>query len=107
MKRCWDSNPDNRPKATEIYELFSLFYDSYVPESDLYLEKEQQHYDIEKQFKKADEYKESNFLILEEKKQSVTHHPQAFYTSQLLNPYTKNLSRYYYNYSDECSDCEI
>ncbi|UZO00431.1 uncharacterized protein OCT59_011565 [Rhizophagus irregularis] len=107
MKRCWNSNPDNRPKATEIYELFSLFYDSYVPESDLYLEKEQQHYDIEKQFKKADEYKESNFLILEEKKQSVTHHPQAFYTSQLLNPYTKNLSKYYYNYSDECSDCEI
>ncbi|RGB29504.1 hypothetical protein C1646_818461 [Rhizophagus diaphanus] len=103
MKRCWNSNPDNRPKATEIYELFSLFYNSYVPESDLYLEKEQHHHDIEKQFKKADEYKESNYLILEEKRQSVTHHPQAFYTSKLLNPYTNDLS----NHHDECLDCEI
>ncbi|GES93484.1 kinase-like domain-containing protein [Rhizophagus clarus] len=97
MKRCWDLNPDNRPKANEIYDLFQLFHDSYTPDSDLYEGKEQQHYDIEKQFRKVDEYKESNFLILEEGKQSATHptHPQAVYISRLLNLYT------------ECLDCAI
>ncbi|RGB39973.1 kinase-like domain-containing protein, partial [Rhizophagus diaphanus] len=29
MKRCWDSNPNNRPKATEINELIKLFHMSY------------------------------------------------------------------------------
>ena len=29
MKRCWDSNPDNRPKATEILESIDLFFYSY------------------------------------------------------------------------------
>ncbi|CAB5208722.1 unnamed protein product [Rhizophagus irregularis] len=28
MKRCWDSNPDNRPNAIEIEELIGLFYES-------------------------------------------------------------------------------
>ncbi|GES93480.1 kinase-like domain-containing protein [Rhizophagus clarus] len=97
MKRCWDSNPDNRPKVGEVNELIELFQDSYAPVSDIYgryEEKEQRHYDIEKQFKKADEYKESNFLILEERRQSETHQ-QAIYVSRLLNPYT------------ECLDCAI
>ena len=50
-------------------------------------------YEIRKQFKEADEYKSANFLF-NENKQSITH-PQAFYTSRLLNPYT------------ECLDCAI
>jgi serine/threonine protein kinase len=32
MKRCLDLNPDNRPKAIEIEELFKLFQESYVPD---------------------------------------------------------------------------
>src|SRR5436190_12545191 len=56
MKRCWDSNPDKRPKATEICELIDLFHSSYIyNELDFkrYIksEKEQQHYEIERQFK--------------------------------------------------------
>jgi serine/threonine protein kinase len=103
MKRCLDLNPDNRPKATEIVKLIELFRGSYEPESNFLYgrKKEQLHYDIEKQFKKADEYKETNFLLLEERRQLITH-PQAIYTSRLLNPFTKDL----YLLS-ECVGCKI
>src|SRR5438045_4594979 len=55
MKRCWDSNPDKRPRATEICKLIDLFQISYIYDKldfKRYLknEKEQQHYEIEKQF---------------------------------------------------------
>ncbi|POG61795.1 kinase-like domain-containing protein [Rhizophagus irregularis DAOM 181602=DAOM 197198] len=33
MKKCWDSNPDNRPKATEILKFIRLFIDSYKYDS--------------------------------------------------------------------------
>ncbi|POG58599.1 kinase-like domain-containing protein [Rhizophagus irregularis DAOM 181602=DAOM 197198] len=29
MKKCWDSNPGNRPKITEILELIDLYFCSY------------------------------------------------------------------------------
>jgi serine/threonine protein kinase len=82
MKRCWNSNPDNRPKVNEVFELNELFQDSYILDPNIYeiYEKKEQHYDIEKQFKKADEYKESNFLIIEERRQSETYQ-QAIYIS--------------------------
>ncbi|GES93472.1 kinase-like domain-containing protein [Rhizophagus clarus] len=102
MKRCWDVNPDNRPKATEVEELIDLFHKSCRTDSEI--EKEELHYDIQKQFKKADEYKDSNFIILEEKRNSSTH-PQAVYTSRLLNPFTEDLPKYDYN--TDCLDCEI
>ncbi|RGB22601.1 kinase-like domain-containing protein [Rhizophagus diaphanus] len=31
MKRCWKSNPDNRPNAIEIHELIESFYHLYDP----------------------------------------------------------------------------
>ncbi|CAB5396341.1 unnamed protein product [Rhizophagus irregularis] len=34
MKRCWDSNPDNRPNAIEIHELIESFYNLYNPISE-------------------------------------------------------------------------
>jgi serine/threonine protein kinase len=114
MKRCWDSNSDNRPETTEIFDLVKSFYDTYVPdvpESELFKWEEweeQEDYeeddDIKEQFKEADEYKESNFLTLEERRQSETH-PQAVYTSRLLNPYTRDLSKY--DFDTECLECEI
>ena len=62
MKKCWDSNPDKRPKATEICELIDLFHSSYIyDELDfkhyIKIEKKQQHYEIEKQLKEAEEYR--------------------------------------------------
>ncbi|CAB4385395.1 unnamed protein product [Rhizophagus irregularis] len=71
--RCWDSNPVNRPKATEVEEL---------------IEKVQEHYEIEKQFKEAEEFKKSNNLTVENN--PITH-SQAIYTSQLLNPFINDL----------------
>ena len=37
-------------------------------------------------------YKKANLLAIENNQ--TTTHPQAIYTSRLLNPYTKNLSKY-------------
>ena len=38
MKRCWDSNPENRPKVTEVLELVWLFYFSAHNEGEIYYE---------------------------------------------------------------------
>ena len=58
MKRCWNSDPDKRPKATEICKLIDLFHSSYIYNKldfkhYVKIEKDQQHYEIEKQFKKS------------------------------------------------------
>ncbi|RIA85986.1 kinase-like domain-containing protein [Glomus cerebriforme] len=62
MKRCWDSNPDNRPDSNEILELFlrDEFWDWNMT-------------------KKIPPYIES------------VNHPQAIYTSRLLDPFTNDL----------------
>jgi hypothetical protein len=62
MKKCWDPNPENRPKTSEICELIDLFHVSYIyNESEfkhyLKIEKEQKHYEIEKQFKEVEEHR--------------------------------------------------
>ncbi|GBC06252.1 hypothetical protein RclHR1_06710002 [Rhizophagus clarus] len=96
MKWCWNSNPGNRPKIIEVYKLIEIFNSN--------IDEDRKDYDIKMQFKKANEYKKSNFLFLEERRQSATH-PQAVYTSRLLNSFTKNLSKY--NFNSECLECEI
>ena len=100
MKNCWDSDPDNRPNAIGVEKLIYLFYDS-LSCTDSY---KYEIIEIEYQFKKAEEYKESNFSFLEEKRQSTTH-PQAIYTSRLLNPFTRDLPNYDLN--SQFLDCEI
>jgi hypothetical protein len=97
MKKCWDSNPDNRPKVTEILESIDLFFCSYKYEKFTFkkfmkIKKEQQHYEIEKQFKEAEEYRKLHLTPFDEIKRLTTH-PQAIYTSRLLNPYTKDLPK--------------
>jgi len=78
MKKCWDSNSDNRPNAREIYELIESFRNS--------------NDKIKQQFKEAYEYRKANLSAIENN-QSTTH-SQAIYTSRLLNPYTKDLPKY-------------
>src|SRR5687768_8634190 len=94
MKKCWNSNPDNRPNAIEIIKLVLLFR-SYVLED--VETKDNKIKGIQDQFKKAEEYRS-----FKANRQSTTH-PQAIYTSRLLNPFTKDLK---YEIS-ECLDCEI
>ncbi|EXX51179.1 Mkk2p [Rhizophagus irregularis DAOM 197198w] len=77
MKRCWDSNPDNRPNVTEIEK---SIYNLNLP-----LQKDREIY---KQFLEAESYRKAN------KKRQLSAHPQAFYTSRLLNLFTKDLPKY-------------
>ncbi|CAB4412372.1 unnamed protein product [Rhizophagus irregularis] len=99
MKKCWDLNPNNRPNAIEIEKKIELFNISY--QSDKPLKKNQQHYEIEKQFEEAEEYRKLPLSSIEKNKQIATH-PQAIYTSRLLNPFTKVL-----HLRSECFECEI
>jgi serine/threonine protein kinase len=81
MNKCLDLEPDNRPDAIEIENIiFSYNFSSDGK--------------IKKQFKEAEEYRKANPLSIEII-QSTTH-PQAIYTSRLLNPYLTN-----------CLDCLI
>jgi len=88
MKNCWDPDPDKRPSAIKIEKLFSDSFHSGKDE------------EIEKQIEKADEYRKTNFLSTGNS-QSI--HPQACYTSRLLNPFTKDLSKD----DTDCLDCMI
>ncbi|GBC11222.2 kinase-like domain-containing protein [Rhizophagus irregularis DAOM 181602=DAOM 197198] len=83
MKNCWNADPEKRPSAIEIEKLFNDF---------TYSSKEE----IKKQVEKADEYRKTNFLSTGNS-QSI--HPQACYTSRLLNQFTKELPKHDDTYS--------
>jgi len=83
MNKCWDSNLNNRPNVSEIEKLIREFYKYYDDDDDN---------EIKKQFKEAEEYRKANSLSIENNQQTT--HPQAIYTSRLLNPYTKDLPKY-------------
>jgi serine/threonine protein kinase len=57
MKKCWDPNPENRPNAFEIKETIMLFYYSYV--NFIKKGKGYDNYEIERQFKKAEEHRKT------------------------------------------------
>ncbi|RIA85661.1 kinase-like domain-containing protein [Glomus cerebriforme] len=59
----------------------------------LKIKKEHRHHEIEKQFKKAEECRKSH-LSLSDENERLTTHPQAIYTSRLLNPFSKDLPKY-------------
>ncbi|CAB5349001.1 uncharacterized protein OCT59_017749 [Rhizophagus irregularis] len=80
MKKCWDSNPNNRPSVIDLEKSINSFY----PAFGYFIDKE-----IKKQFEKAEEYRKANLLSIESN-QSTTH-PEAYYRSRLLNPFTKKL----------------
>jgi len=97
MRKCWDPNPDNRPTATESFEFIYLFLCSYNYSKEEFksymrIKKEQQHYEIKKQFDEAEEYRRSHLSSFDGR-QLITH-PQAIYKSRLLNDFTKDLSKY-------------
>ena len=81
MKKCLDLNPDNRPTAIEVDELIGLF-------------RKKGNKEIENQFEEAEKYRKANLLSIESNESTSTIHPQAYYTSRLLNPFTKNLPKY-------------
>ena len=48
--------------------------------------------EIKKQFEEAEKYRKANLLYI--KNNQSTAHPQACYSSRLLNPFTKDLPKY-------------
>ena len=66
MKKCWDSDPNNRPNIAEVKDLINSFT-------------------YNEEFNK----KEYNRKSINNDQST---HSQAIYTSRLLNPYTKDLS---------------
>ncbi|EXX68725.1 Mkk2p [Rhizophagus irregularis DAOM 197198w] len=76
MKNCWDPDPDKRPSAIEIEKL--------IPKLSC------EDKEINKQIEKAEEYRKTNILSTGNS-QSI--HPQACYTSRLLNQFTKELPK--------------
>ncbi|GES83242.1 kinase-like domain-containing protein [Rhizophagus clarus] len=95
MKRCWDSNPNNRPDATEIHSKIKSFQDFY----NSYKKSDTDATEIKNQFKEAENYRKSHSSFLK-----IEQHPQAIYTSQLLSSYTKELVVYD---NTECLGCEV
>ncbi|CAB5352633.1 unnamed protein product [Rhizophagus irregularis] len=86
MKKCWDLNPNNRPDIFGINKLIESLHKSYMV--DFSTENEE----IGMQFKKAEEYRKANLSSI--KNYQVVTHPQAIYTSRLLNPFTDDLPEY-------------
>ena len=84
MKKCWDSDPNNRPDISEIEELIRKFYNLIFGHYDYDKDDE-----IERQFKEAEEYRKANTLSVDNNQ--PTTHPQAIYTSRLLNSFTRDL----------------
>ena len=72
MKKCWDSDPDNRPSISEVKKLIRNWRNN------------------NEQFNKAEEYRKANPLFIKNNQQTT--HPQAIYTSRLLNCYTIDLA---------------
>ena len=93
MKKCWDPNPDYRPDAIEVDRSIRSFYRSYAFGND--------DDKVKKQFIEAEEYRKASPPSVKSKE---TIHPQAIYTSRLLNTFTEDLSK---NHRSGCLDCEI
>jgi len=96
MKKCWDLDKNNRPDIFEIDKLITSFYELYV-ENFVIVGNEE----IEIQFKEAEEYRKANLSFV--KNCQIATHPQAIYTSRLLNPFTEDLPEY----NSQCLDCTI
>jgi serine/threonine protein kinase len=99
MKKCWDSDPKNRPISTKIYQILLQFRDLYERNTWVVHEEE-----IKGQFDKAEEYRIVNQLS-NKNNQSATH-PQAIYTSRLLNSFTKELPKLN-DVNSDCLDCMV
>src|ERR1051325_8314030 len=71
MKKCWSSNPISRPNVTEISGLINSFVNA------------KKGGEIKKSFEKAEKYRKSHLSSFENRQSNT--HPQAIYTSRLLN----------------------
>ncbi|POG74657.1 kinase-like domain-containing protein [Rhizophagus irregularis DAOM 181602=DAOM 197198] len=89
ITKCWDAKAENRPTAEELYQTLSKLHSH--------------KYDISSQ---ANEYDDKIKLnrTSEKRSKNIQTHPQAIYTSRLLN--FKNLPEPV-NSDSECLDCQL
>ncbi|EXX64481.1 Bck1p [Rhizophagus irregularis DAOM 197198w] len=113
--KCWDAKAENRPTAKELRQIFyKYFYDGIDDESD----------EIYSQIKECEKIKENKLKnrTNENKSKNLQTHPQAIYTSRLLNfqnlPEPVNSTDYLSSVQEtissssanpisECLDCEL
>src|ERR1051325_7724350 len=89
MKKCLESDPKDRPNASEIYELISLFcrvctgeHIGYIPALEM------EDYEVKDQFKKAEKYRTSSEKnIVQSSADSICD------TSRILDSFTKDLNK--------------
>jgi serine/threonine protein kinase len=82
INQCWDAEPSNRPKAVGLYNSLDNLYVSYVIFNDI-------NSVIYEQIKEADEINKKSSSIVQSTSSTSTlsymTHPQAVYTSRLLD----------------------
>ncbi|POG63737.1 kinase-like domain-containing protein [Rhizophagus irregularis DAOM 181602=DAOM 197198] len=90
--KCWDAKIKNRPTTKELYQLLKKWYDEikYIDSED---GEDGDNSKIYFQIKEYDKIRKEKFKnrSIEDKPNSFQTHPQAFYTSRLLN--FKNLPK--------------
>ena len=78
ITKCWDAKAENRPTAKELYQILNKWYDEIEGSKDS---------EICFQIKECDGIRKNKFKnrSSEDKSKSFQTHPQAIYTSRLLN----------------------
>jgi serine/threonine protein kinase len=101
IKRCLDASPSNRPTANEI---IAIFYQWWYVECDYYRKNPSYETELIRQIKEAEEI--NNSLTTDNITSSLSYetHPEAIYTSRLLDynnlPEPKNSNDYYQQYDN-------
>ncbi|RHZ61611.1 hypothetical protein Glove_346g119 [Diversispora epigaea] len=93
MKRCWHSNPSQRPTIEEFNELSTTFHYYYYHSEDYVKNNKPDKFDVWLEFKEANQ---TRFEMIESKKPFVKNsgyeHPNSRYYSTLLNPMLESIS---------------
>ena len=107
IMKCWDAKSDNRPTAKELFQILNKWDDEIekIKSNTRKGIKDDENSEIYSQIKECDKISESKFKnrSSEDKSKNLQTHPQAIYTSRLLN--FKNLLELVN--SSDCLDCQI
>jgi len=76
IMKCWDAKPENRPSAKDLYQILNKWNFYGYEDSEIY-----------SQIEEFDKIRKSEFKnrSSEDKSKNLQTHPQAIYTSRLLN----------------------
>ncbi|GBC52610.2 uncharacterized protein OCT59_028758 [Rhizophagus irregularis] len=99
ITKCWDAKAENRPTAKELYQILYKWDNEEYDDSDT--ESQVDEYDDKIKLNRTSEKRSSN----------IQTHPQAIYTSRLLNfknlPEPVNSDATKTTLCSECFDCQL